>query len=546
MSVQASGVLDRVNTLIDSKEALTALTVALVTAVGTGVWALLKRRRRIEWRILYDEPINQGDPDGDQHNLWEIEFGGERVDKGSFVVLEVRNAGSDNITGADFDPPPDEDYAFCFEFGGRRVRNFKVRDIPRRSHNDDYRGRIQRFARAVDPSHPGRLALPRISFNRRSAFKLMVLVSGHRTDDTAAVSTSGSLTGGDIDQVETASHLARNLTVAATVLALAGGVVGGVWLANRALRPAATPCASGKLELEGSSAFAPIATEAAASYMQTCHDATVDVVANGSQAGVADVASSGSLARIAMSDGAATTAASGSLTPRPVGVIVFAVVANKSLAAGGSDPFAAGMSVHDLAAVFDGEPTADGNHYIAVGRKDQSSGTRSAFDALIGGPETALGADAPTCGSTASAQPPTPASKAPTSPAPTSPAAEAKACVAENTMALLTYINDTPGAIGYAEADALPYFQNVGVVPVQDNVTRLPVTPSRENALNGSYKFVATEYLYPAEPVIGLTDAFITYLTGETTAARLRGHEFIACPDLAGSQIAGDCAVRGT
>jgi hypothetical protein len=44
--------------------------------------------------------------------------------------------------------------------------------------------------------------------------------------------------------------------------------------------------------------------------------------------------------------------------------------------------------------------------------------------------------------------------------------------------------------------------------------------------------------------VVGLTDAFLAYLTAETTAARLRGHEFIGCADLAGSQIADDCAVR--
>ncbi|MFI0486568.1 hypothetical protein [Actinomadura sp. 9N215] len=66
-------------------------------------------------------------------------------------------------------------------------------------------------------------------------------------------------------------------------------------------------------------------------------------------------------------------------------------------------------------------------------------------------------------------------------------------------MDLLTYIDRTPNAIGYAETDALTYFPKVRTLNVDGNAV------TRSATLNGPYHFVATEYLYAAGQPRGLT-----------------------------------------
>jgi ABC-type phosphate transport system substrate-binding protein len=102
-------------------------------------------------------------------------------------------------------------------------------------------------------------------------------------------------------------------------------------------------------------------------------------------------------------------------------------------------------------------------------------------------------------------------------------------------MELLTYVNKTPNAIGYAEADALPFFPNVGAIPING------YEPTRTNALNGGYAFLATEHLYTNGIPTGLAADLINFLTSPAVTAQLRDTSFIACADLGGSKLSGDC-----
>lgn len=99
-------------------------------------------------------------------------------------------------------------------------------------------------------------------------------------------------------------------------------------------------------------------------------------------------------------------------------------------------------------------------------------------------------------------------------------------------MDLLEYVNSTANAIGYAEADALPFFPNVGTIPVNT------YEPIREDALSGNYPFVATEYLYTAGEPAGLTANYLDFLTSDPMTAQLRGHGFIGCSDVGGTKLA--------
>jgi ABC-type phosphate transport system substrate-binding protein len=98
----------------------------------------------------------------------------------------------------------------------------------------------------------------------------------------------------------------------------------------------------------------------------------------------------------------------------------------------------------------------------------------------------------------------------------------------DTTMDLLSYVNQTPNAIGYAEADALPFFPNVSIVAING------VLPTRDQVLKGMYSFVTTEYLYTVENPSDLARNYIDYLTSHTITVGLRDRDFIGCSDFPG------------
>jgi ABC-type phosphate transport system substrate-binding protein len=122
-----------------------------------------------------------------------------------------------------------------------------------------------------------------------------------------------------------------------------------------------------------------------------------------------------------MHDGQADEAVQG-LVAHPVGVVVFAVVANKSLGLSTS-----GLTPAALGQIFGASPNIG---YRAVGR-DNASGTRETFENNVLHHDTDFPTNA-TCPVVTAATP------------------AMFACDEPTTMDLLTYINQTPSAIGYA------------------------------------------------------------------------------------------------
>jgi hypothetical protein len=161
--------------------------------------------------------------------------------------------------------------------------------------------------------------------------------------------------------------------VAATmVLALALGVAGGVALANRALAPAPT-CAPGKINFDGSTAFAPIMNEVATEYQQDCPQARITINADSSNRGVQDLERSNTTPVVAMSDGPQQLPGP-QYVGRPVGVIIFAVVGNRSLQQELFSPGnGGGMTTGQIAQIFE-HPATAGRRFVPVGRS-----TRTAF-----------------------------------------------------------------------------------------------------------------------------------------------------------------------
>jgi ABC-type phosphate transport system substrate-binding protein len=301
---------------------------------------------------------------------------------------------------------------------------------------------------------------------------------------------------------------------AAVVLALVCGVTGGVALANRALTPSPT-CAPGKIYFDGSTAFAPIMNEVATEYEQDCPQARIAIHAVGSADGLADLARNLKTPVVAMSDGLPQTLPGPQYVGRPVGVIIFAVVGNRvSLPANlFTAGLGGGMSSAQIASVFE-HPGSGNIKFMPVGRA-LGSGTRTEFSRDVLHSQYASAGFCPR---------------------------PRGVCDEPNTLGLLTYVNDTKLAIGYAEADALPFFPSVAAIPI--SVHGVGYEPTRVNTLNGNYPFYATEYLYTNGVPSGLEADVINFLMSKAVAAQLSDTSFISCSDLVHSNLSSVCPAK--
>lgn len=493
MIYTASGFLGKVNDVIDSREVVTGLLVALIAGVAGLVFRAYRQRRRVSWTTLYDEPINQGPTKPAGPNMWEISWQGRQIEEGSLVVLEVQNTGGEHIEEKHWAVP------MYFTFPGRKVEHFKVRDA------GDLYQLIHPDPQTLPGSDPSRIALPALPLNRKSSFKLLVLLTGLGT----TIKDGGYLRSGHIARSKSSWRI--RIMVGTAVAALLVGTTGGVWLANRVLDPVAV-CANGTLTVEGSTAFAPIATEVKNAYEQSCPNAAITVVADGSRVGVDHLSANGSTSTIAMSDGRPAQPVDAKLNRHAAGVVLFAVVANRQLRSTKPELFQDSSSVDALRTIFRNPARSE---VVVVGRT-ADSGTRATFDSTVLRSEDPASADAPSC-------PPATTQAAP------------PVCTVKTTMDLLRYVDSTPNAIGYAEADALSFFPNVEVVPING------ARPTRDDALAGRYPFVATEYLYTAGKPTDLTADYLQFLTGDAMTARLRGHGYIGCSELSGTKLDGAC-----
>jgi hypothetical protein len=141
---------------------------------------------------------------------------------------------------------------------------------------------------------------------------------------------------------------------------------------------------------------------------------------------------------------------------------------------------------------------------VAVVRAD-GSGTRNAFEERVTGGQG-------------------------TPPAPRCTAGSTGVCSVGSTMELLDYVNRTKNAIGYAEANALPFFPNVRTVPINGT------PPAKESVLDGDYLFWASEVLYTRAGASGLTRNFLDFLRSRGVSKLLEGQGFLPCRELRDSK----------
>jgi ABC-type phosphate transport system substrate-binding protein len=258
--------------------------------------------------------------------------------------------------------------------------------------------------------------------------------------------------------------------------------------------PSGSPaCATGSLQIVGSSAFQKTALDAKAAYERACPGASITVnkgvIGADSAFGVGRVVgavasnSPQAASMIAMYDGSTQNAAG--LAPHPIGVLIYAVVAHTGLFPGST------ITHSQLVNIF--AKHNDPSKFV-VGRKPGSA-SRLTFDTKI---------------LHATASPPD---------------------ITENdSAAVISYVSQKPNAIGYAVAlQANPQVSLLGIDDVQ---------PSKANVLSGAYQFWAVEHLYTAPHPTALASDFLDYLP-----RYIQSHPqaaFITCSDAA-SVAGADC-----
>jgi len=248
-------------------------------------------------------------------------------------------------------------------------------------------------------------------------------------------------------------------------------------------------CASGSIELIGSSTFGPLVKTAASIYTRQCH-ASINVVygdvggkgidsayaaATVNAAVQSNPAQAGSM--IAMFNG--ETSSAPFLTPDPLGVLIFSVVAHNGLYSG-SD-----ISSGELKRLFlqGGEPGK-----VAAGRQ-AGTGTRITLLGFL------------------HSQGPTPQVSGNSCP----PPAGSAVCTAYSNTELLSFVNETRNAIGYAEVDHESNGHPAGY-PDTSVLSIDGIAPTPANVRNGSYDFATVANLYMPPHPSALAKSFYQYL----------------------------------
>jgi phosphate transport system substrate-binding protein len=242
-------------------------------------------------------------------------------------------------------------------------------------------------------------------------------------------------------------------------------------------------CAKGSLHLIGSTAFEPIAQQAADTYMNDCPGAAITVTGGDSDYGLTQVRdavashspSAGSM--VAMYDGVPSDTAG--LSPYPMGVLIEAIVAHSGLFTDGN------ITTAELQKIFV-KPGQPGK--VAVGRR-AGSGTRRAFDMTFLGSNPGE-PDKGNC------------------PPPTGNTVTFTSCTEDSTPDLLKFVNGTPNAIGYAAVAQLgTSYPQVSTLSVND------VAPSADSVRNKTYGFWAVENLFASTQPTALTTDFLNFLS---------------------------------
>ncbi|MFE0627346.1 phosphate ABC transporter substrate-binding protein [Streptomyces sp. NPDC058864] len=485
---------------------LTAL-LGLVVSVGV-VWyeRRVPRRRRIGYRVQMDTPIGSDDPDGGG--------GGRSVRIGLFndlpdmsdatlVLIRVENDGGEAVTDADY-TNRDHDRALTVVFAGRTVRGVAVTEA-------DAGPLMDHFAPAGDTGgvrHQGNVIhLPRVPLNRGQHFKLLVLLTGGHVG--GGVRITGGIRDGVVvpnkampvdSKPPLFSRAARWLTI---LLTLCVTVLAGI-IVVREDPPPPIGCATGRLTVTGSTAFAPVMDELARRYAADCPDARITVDAHGSNEGVRELADARAQDVVALSDGPKPDG-NPRLDENRVAVSAFALVVNE-------DVPVRNLTVEQIRRIYSGSVVnwsqlGGPDLPVLLISRNADSGTRDLFRRHVLGGHGEPAFTSRDCRNR------------------NSPDDEVIRCELDSTGQVLETVARLPGAIGYGELRAATASPGLHTLAINGR------TPTPAAIGDSSYPFTEIEYAYTYDrPATGsLAASFLTYMIRGAGQDVVRSHGHLPC-----------------
>ncbi|RSM45289.1 phosphate-binding protein [Amycolatopsis balhimycina DSM 5908] len=513
---------------------------ALVAMAAPFVDRYFIRRRRLAFRVLYNSkiglsPIDLHDGEnGSAQADPQLERTARLLSRMSVVVIRIRNTGGFDIAPDDFEIP------LSFTFGSRIVWDARVSDATDDGLRRHVREGLEFFTRdtpqpvesaklsRVRALLPKRLAgvpapeapewhgvrLARLSLKRKEKFKLVIVLRESGDDDgeiSKEIEHHARLAAGRIKDDRKQRRFGWPVITTAVGVLLTGALLATLLVSWSRPSGETALCATGKLSVEGSSAFVPIIGGIAAEYHGQCDGAAITTRATGSVTGVRALApldAAGKDGLAVLSDGRSGEAGP-ELAAKAVAVIVYSLVVNR---AAGVDR----LTTQQVKDIFSGRvrnwdqlrpgPSVP----IGIVGRGQESGTRKTFEQkVLGGAEDRLTSD--------SCRKPE-----------RDPAAATTRCERGTTAEVLTEIAAVPGAIGYADVPAAKAAaardQQVGVVQLDGHYPDV-------TTIDAGYRFWTVEYLYtkgvPANESV--LKAFLDYLASATARAELQDAGYTPC-----------------
>ncbi|ROO90799.1 phosphate ABC transporter substrate-binding protein (PhoT family) [Actinocorallia herbida] len=505
------------------------LTVAgIAVPIAAFLWEfVVVGEKRLGYRVQMDTVATEvlpGQHAGVLERLSDVD--GDSLTDPSFVLLRIENDGTSHIDSADYAAPEHDPVGLGFTFPGRRVAGMLVTEL-----SDE---NLRRFFRTGLSAEGGTLELPRVPLNRTDHYKVLVVLERDGTGAQALPPVVvGGIKGGAVRRFtgrlanrmtdgvlhrvigrtrqgvveETISHtgVPRRVIALVTFLVL---IVAGQFALGSTTDAAPLDCASGTVELFGSTAFRPVLEEAAATYGDLCPDAHFAIKAEGSAAGLESLRGPD---QIAFSDGRKDGAYPNAVQ-RPVAFMLFTLVGNPGLDI-------EDLGVTELKEIYNGDHTdwqearlRDEPLPIRLVDRVTGSGTRTAFEKRVLGRAGLLpGDNSRDCLKVDGG------------------GEGVVRCRKTSTKDLLDAVGSTPGALGYAE---------LGLAEARGDAVKLITidneSPTLEAAEAGIYPFWETEYAYTFKhpAASSLAAGFLRFLTMERGLDIIRAHAHHPCADL--------------
>ncbi|WP_216894080.1 PstS family phosphate ABC transporter substrate-binding protein [Nocardia alni] len=468
----------------------------------------------------------------------------------SIVLMRIENSGITSIDEGDYATPQNQKAGLHLRFPGRRVIGMAVTEVSSAGVKDSLEsdsglgpGEATEQNGAI-----GIIDLPKVKMNRSDHYKVLAVLARAGSRDWPYVrrrdpvprwlrwvpgidwlyarlqrplgesgpyyppELSGALLRGTVRHTysRSPSRAAIIMITALVVLALGEFYV----LSNQNIPR--LDCEAGHLAVVGSTAFGPVVSDAASSYMKLCPGANISAGFTSTQQGLQTLNDEGERGgerpvsdTLALADGDQLSRGLPELVARPIALGLFAVVVNDKAGV-------ANLDTDQIRDLFSGKITnwnQIGGHDLTVhlvGR-NSDSGSRATFEQRFL-PATGERQDnSHDCRTSERAGD-----------------TSTTLCLRASTADLLDEVAGIDGAVGYAELGMS--LARTGLTAV--NIDNFP--PSTDIAVHQGYPFWQTEFAYTFKDpgADSLAAGFLRYLTNQTGADIIRSHRDLPCSAL--------------